>query len=369
MTTSSRIVELSALIHENTRKVDEFINSSGLPSPSFDISQPPMLPLPPHIQILQKAVINATDELKTLMLGPIGSIVDNRVGLLQYSQLNDSAVDKTNAKEIYSQHNYLSSLKAIQHFKIAYTFPADKTSTFSAIAQAVSLPESDIRRILRHAMTYYIFREPTPGIVAHTALSKALVDVPPFGALIGFMTQEMWTSSTRFVDALVKWPGSEEPNQAGYSLAHATELPMFQLINQDSARAQQMGAAMALMHAGPGYSIKYVLDSFDWGAAAEGVLVDIGGGTGTITAEISRHFPKIKCIVQDLPEVVEAATVPEDLKENDRLKFVVHDFFEEQSIKDADIYYLRWILHDVSINKPSVLHLIPPHHRQLHPLV
>ncbi|PQE06070.1 s-adenosyl-l-methionine-dependent methyltransferase protein [Rutstroemia sp. NJR-2017a BBW] len=261
----NRIVELSALIHENTIKVDEFITANGLPTPSFDISQPPVLPLPPHIDSLRKAVIAASDELKTLMLGPIPALMDNR-------------------------HNSLTSLNAIAKFGIANTFPATETSTFNAIAQATSLPESDIRRIVRHAMTYHVFREPTPGIVAHTALSKALIDIPPLRSLVGFLAQELWASSTKMVDAMVKWPGSEEPNQAGFNLAHNTELPMFDFIKGDSLRAQQMAAAMALMHSDPGYDIKYALDNFPWGAAAQGVLVD--------------------------------------------------------PVKEADIYFLRWILHD-----------------------
>jgi hypothetical protein len=76
---SNRIVELSALIHENTIKVDEFMTANGLPTPSFDISQPPVLPLPHHIDALRKAVIDASDELKTLMLGPLPALIDNRV--------------------------------------------------------------------------------------------------------------------------------------------------------------------------------------------------------------------------------------------------------------------------------------------------
>jgi hypothetical protein len=197
-------------------------------------------------------------------------------------------------------------------------------------------------------MTYHVFREPKPGIVAHTALSKALIDIPPLTSLVGFLAQELWASSTKMVDAIVKWPGSEEPNQAGFNLAHNTELPMFDFIKGDSVRAQQMAAAMALMHSDPGYNIKYTLDNFPWGAAAQGVLVDIGGGTGTITAQIARYHPKMKCIVQDVPVVIEGAAVPEDLKDGERLRFMAHDFFEVQPVKEADVYFLRWILHDVS---------------------
>ena len=71
---SSRIVELAAIIQKHTSKVDEYLTSHDLPSPSFDISTPPVLQLPPHIQASQKAIIEADDELSALILGPMRSI-------------------------------------------------------------------------------------------------------------------------------------------------------------------------------------------------------------------------------------------------------------------------------------------------------
>lgn len=32
----------------------------------------------------------------------------------------------------------------------------------------------------------------------------------------------------------------------------------------------------------------------------------------------------------------------------DRITFVANDFFSEETIKDADVYFLRWILHNWS---------------------
>jgi SAM-dependent methyltransferase len=149
------------------------------------------------------------------------------------------------------------------------------------------------------------------------------------------------------VDAMEKWPGSEEPNETGFALANGTNIPMFDVISRDPERAKHMAAAMAFMHAGPGYNVRHVLEHFDRGTAAEGVLVDIGGGTGGVAFEIARFFPGIRCIVQDLPEVIQGTEVPEDLN-NRRVQFMEHDFFEEQPVKGADVYFLRWILHDWS---------------------
>lgn len=51
-------------------------------------------------------------------------------------------------------------------------------------------------------------------------------------------------------------------------------------------------------------------------------MVDVGGSHGSVAVDIARRFPKIRCIVQDLPEVVRqgAARLPDDLKK--RVQFM-----------------------------------------------
>ncbi|KAL9620550.1 MAG: hypothetical protein Q9160_004911 [Pyrenula sp. 1 TL-2023] len=319
----TRIAELAAKIQEHTSKVDEYLASKALPSPSFDITTPATFNLPPSIQASQNAVLEASDELNLLMLGPLRSIAS-------------------------LPFNPWVSVQAIQRFGIATSFAPGEISTFSDIARTCSLPESDVCRILRHAMTYRIFREPRKGLVEHTAASKALAERPLLCNLVGFLSGEIWPSATRLVDAMEKWPGSQKPNETGFSLAYNTDVPMFDVVGRDKERAKHMAGAMTLMHAGPGYSVKHLLEGFEWGAAAQGQVVDVGGGVGTVGAEIARFFPRVKCTVQDLPEVLDEATIPEDLRDGHRLDFMPHDFFEPQTVEGADLYLLRWVLHDWS---------------------
>ena len=197
-------------------------------------------------------------------------------------------------------------------------------------------------------MTYYIFQELSPNVVSHTAASRALAENPAFGQFTGFISGEMWPSAARLVDAMEKWPGSEEPNESGFSLAYATDIPMTDAIGRDPRRASQMAGAMNFMQSGPAYAPRHFLENFEWGDAAQGLLVDVGGAQGEVAIEIARYLPGIKCVVQDLPEVIKDAKVPDDLKADGRLRFLAHDFFKEQPVKGADIYYLRWILHDWS---------------------
>lgn len=62
-------------------------------------------------------------------------------------------------------------------------------------------------------------------------------------------------------------------------------------------------------------------------------LVDVGGGTGTVSKIITEAFPHLKCTVLDLPHVVA------NLPDTENLKFVGGDMF--QDIPSADAIFLK----------------------------
>lgn len=98
------------------------------------------------------------------------------------------------------RHNSLLSLQALYRFNIATSFPPGKEeATYDEIAQICGLSESLTRRIIRNAMTGYIFKESRPGVVAHTAASKVFATSPLLREWAGMVTEEMWPAATRVV--------------------------------------------------------------------------------------------------------------------------------------------------------------------------
>lgn len=70
---SSRIIELTEVIASNTKKIDEFFKAEGKPDLSFNADAPGDFPVPNtniEIQQARRAVVNATQELHDLMVGP-----------------------------------------------------------------------------------------------------------------------------------------------------------------------------------------------------------------------------------------------------------------------------------------------------------
>ena len=89
-----------------------------------------------------------------------------------------------------------------------------------------------------------------------------------------------------------------------------------------------------------------IVDNYDWAALGKATVVDVGGGKGYVCRTLAQHFQDLSLIVQDLEDTANAgrSTCPEELK--DRIKFMTHDFFTEQPVKGADVYFFRAIFHD-----------------------
>lgn len=75
--------------------------------------------------------------------------------------------------------------------------------------------------------------------------------------------------------------------------------------------------------------------------------MDVGGSNGAHAKALSKAFPELTIVVQDLAGVIgETSEGKGRLSGEGRLIFTVHDFFLPQPIRDAEVYLLRWILHD-----------------------
>jgi hypothetical protein len=104
---------------------------------------------------------------------------------------------------------------------------------------------------------------------------------------------------------------------------------------------------MSAFMASAGFELHHLTDHKLWASLNKGLAVDLGGSHGDAMVALATAYHSLKCVVQDLSCKIESRPKsPSDVA--DQVTFMVHDFFEEQPVKNADVYYFRWIFHNWS---------------------
>ena len=91
--------------------------------------------------------------------------------------------------------------------------PVDGEVSFADLAADVGIEHGALARVLRLGIAYRIFREPRPGVIAHSAASRQIADNSLVASWVGANVDEMWPAAEKVVDALTKWPEAAEANQ------------------------------------------------------------------------------------------------------------------------------------------------------------
>ena len=80
---ASRTAELALRIAENIERIDAYISSKNTPPVSFDASASGLSLYDHEIDAARQLVLDPTDELHALMLGPVGILTSPPVGALR----------------------------------------------------------------------------------------------------------------------------------------------------------------------------------------------------------------------------------------------------------------------------------------------
>jgi len=202
-----------------------------------------------------------------------------------------------------------------------------------------------LHRLLRALVSDGVFRESEPGVFEHTESSRLLLApgwsefAHLFGGVFFDATTELDASTAespfqgRFGTGFWDWLAERPDERAAFDAAMAGE--------RDRAADR--------------------LAALEW---QEGeVVVDVGGGNGTLLLELIERRPELRGIVLDLPE-----TVRDEAALGDRIEFVPGNFFD--SVPEGDAYVLSGILHDwPDEDAARILRTIraaaPPHARLL----
>ncbi|VUC36746.1 unnamed protein product [Clonostachys rosea] len=317
-----RIVELAAQISSSVTELQERLSAQGISSPTFAEDSPQGFPA--DMTPLRDALLDATAELHELLLDPLQL-------LYKFASISN-----------------LVSIDAISRYKLAGMVPPGGQISFTEVSERSGLDKGLVRRLLRHAMSMRIFKEPEPEMVAHTKISSFL-SIPHINAWASFEGRDTWPAATRVVDAIEKWPGSEEPNQTGFALANNTDKPVFEFLGAHPDRMMRFGSAMKAIDHVPGCAPELISKDYDWASIGNASVVHVGGGRGQIAIELAKNFGHIKLTVQDMEMMIQGAEsdVPDQLK--GRVEFMKHEPFETQTL-EADVYFFRMVFRNWNDN-------------------
>ena len=178
-----------------------------------------------------------------------------------------------------------------------------------------------LQRLLRALASDGVFLETEPGVFGHTDLSRQLLD--PGWSEFAHLFGGVFFEATTDLEASTSTASFPRRFGAGF----------WEWLAEHPAERAAFDAAMAGERSRPAER----LAALGW---AEGeVVVDVGGGNGTLLVELIRRRPELRGIVLDLPE-----TVRDEEALGDRIEFVAGSFFE--SVPEGDAYVLSGILHD-----------------------
>ena len=177
-----------------------------------------------------------------------------------------------------------------------------------------------LHRLLRALASEGIFAEEERGVFRNTPASELLLTSgwDDFAVLFG----SVWYRAVERLDAsgTAVFPDVFGTDFWAWLAEHPEERARFD-------RAMAQGSDTRIER----------LETVDWRSGE--TVVDVGGGNGSLLAELLKAHPDLRGIVFDLPE-----TTRDESLFGDGLDFVAGSFFER--VPEGDVYLLATILHD-----------------------
>ncbi len=221
----------------------------------------------------------------------------------------------------------VATLQIADHLAAGITQIDDLAATVGADAESLG-------RVLRHLAGKGLFAEPMPDCFALNEPARALLDTS------GRLGLDLDGIGGRMAYA---WGSLLAAVRTGAPAYHTIfGRPFWDDLQANSEIAASFDALMG--PAGHGTPDPEVLVNGDWESV--GTVVDVGGGTGSLLAEILRARPTIRGTLVDLPstvarsgEIFQAAGVTQ------RVTVVGQSFFDPLP-PGADLYLLKKVLDD-----------------------
>jgi hypothetical protein len=214
---------------------------------------------------------------------------------------------------------------------------ASGLSSAEEIARHSKLNAPALHRLMRSLAGLGVLTEGEDDRFALTSLGEALKSDAPGHAHASVLT----ICSPWFTRALEELTYSVRTGKTAFE--NQNGMPLFDFLGKHPEAASLFSQTMIGIHGGEPPAVAAAYDF-----SKLGTIVDIGGSSGNMLAEILNRHKGLRGILADLPHVVKEA--PAFLKSKgvaERVTIEPHDFFKSAP-KGGDAYILSHVIHDWS---------------------
>ena len=225
-------------------------------------------------------------------------------------------------------------LRVVVTLRVAEHIAAGKTR-IADLAVAAGADADALLRVVRHLVAKGIFEEPAPGELALNDAARALTEGP---ARLGFDLEGIGGRMAYSWSTLLSAVRSGRP-----AYREVFGRSFWDDLEANSQVAESFDTLMGVVgHGVPDPEV--LIDPADW--VRVHTIVDIGGGTGALLAEVLRKRPHVRGTLVDLPRVAgRSAEVFQAAGVADRVEAVSQSFFDPLPA-GKDVYMMKNVLGD-----------------------
>lgn len=176
--------QIAQQILRDAEALDAHILSNNLPKPSFSADGPARISFSTkEANASYASLLSNTHRLHHLASGPTA---------IWSGTMNGPAGD-------------VMTTAAVYHFKIVDYVPLNATNEgvpFEQVAEKCGLALRDFQILVRYTMTNFIFCEPKPGYIAHTAASRVLKENRLIRSLMGMGGDEIFPALVKVLTVI-----------------------------------------------------------------------------------------------------------------------------------------------------------------------
>jgi len=221
--------------------------------------------------------------------------------------------------------------------------PEDGAADLQEVAVQIGADPEMLRRAIVYVAGFGVFKEDVDGKVSHTDVSLQL-------RIGGALHKKVLYRASHeivlpYVDGFTRV--LQDPTKSAFE--HLFEEDYFTQWLPKHPESEALFSEY--MSEATSAQTPLILGAYPW--PHQGVVADIGGGNGHLLRALMSKASEISGVLFDLPSTIATAKKfwPDgDVMHSGRVSYIAGNFFDSVNVT-ADVYVLKWILHDWSDEK------------------